>query len=120
MQGFIRRWGAGGVLLYLENAELPSAALVRTLHRLRWAGWLDGLAGLLIGRSAAPEPAAGRPSCPTSTRCATRSARRRVRYWSMSTSSTGRRSSCCVLINGAKATVHLSEAAGGSIEQHLD
>ncbi|MCA3242290.1 MAG: LD-carboxypeptidase [Rubrivivax sp.] len=45
-----------GVILYLENAEQSPPAVVRALHRLRWAGWLDGLSGLLIGRSAAPVP----------------------------------------------------------------
>jgi muramoyltetrapeptide carboxypeptidase len=29
--------------------------MVRALHRLRWAGWLSGLSGVLIGRSRAPD-----------------------------------------------------------------
>ena len=53
--GFVQRCGADGAILYLENAELSPTELVRGLHRLRWAGWFDGLAGLLIGRSAAPD-----------------------------------------------------------------
>lgn len=52
---FIERHRTEGVILYLEVAELSPPALVRALHRLRWAGWLDGLAGLLFGRSAAPD-----------------------------------------------------------------
>jgi muramoyltetrapeptide carboxypeptidase LdcA involved in peptidoglycan recycling len=58
--GFIAHCRAQGegVLLYLENAEQSPPAVVRALHRLRWAGWLEGLAGVLVGRSAAPEPTA--------------------------------------------------------------
>lgn len=55
---FVERCGDEGALLYLENAELSPTALVRALHQLHWAGWLDGLAGLLIGRSAAPDTTA--------------------------------------------------------------
>jgi len=50
--------GDGGVILYLENCELAPPALVRALAQLRLAGWFDGLAGLLLGRSTAPEPTA--------------------------------------------------------------
>jgi len=53
--GFLRRCGSQGTLLYLENAELSPTAWVRALHALRWHGWLDGLSGVLIGRSAAPD-----------------------------------------------------------------
>jgi muramoyltetrapeptide carboxypeptidase len=52
---FIAANRAEGVLLYLENAGLSPTDWVRALHRLRWAGWLDGLAGVLVGRSAAPD-----------------------------------------------------------------
>ena len=52
---FVRVCAAEGAILYLENAEMSPTELVRALHRLRWAGWFDGLAGLLIGRSAAPD-----------------------------------------------------------------
>ncbi len=47
-----------GTVLYLENAGLSPTDWVRALHRLRWAGWLDtaqGLSGVMIGRSAAPD-----------------------------------------------------------------
>lgn len=54
--GFIHHHRTEGVILFLENAGLAPAGVVRALHRLRWAGWLDGLSGLLIGRSAAPVP----------------------------------------------------------------
>ncbi len=52
---FITRHRTEGVILYLENAEQSPAGLVRALHRLRWAGWLDGLSGLLLGRSPAAD-----------------------------------------------------------------
>ena len=52
---FIRRHAGDGVVLYLENAGLSPTDWVRALHRLKWAGWLDGLAGMLVGRSAAPD-----------------------------------------------------------------
>jgi muramoyltetrapeptide carboxypeptidase LdcA involved in peptidoglycan recycling len=54
---FTQRHRNEGVILYLENAEGSPGDVVRAFHRLRWAGWLDGLAGVLLGRSAAPEPA---------------------------------------------------------------
>ena len=52
---FVRDCGAEGAILYLENAEMSPTELVRALHQFRWAGWFDGLAGLLIGRSAAAD-----------------------------------------------------------------
>ena len=56
--GFIRahRTARGeGTLLYLENAGLSPCDWLRALQRLRWSGWLDGLSGVLVGRSAAPD-----------------------------------------------------------------
>ncbi len=56
--GELRKFVEGnpdGSIVYLENAEQSPTALVRALHRLRSAGWFDSLAGLLIGRSAAPD-----------------------------------------------------------------
>jgi len=54
--GFVRNSGAAGTILYLENVEMSPTALVRCLLSLKRQGWFDGLAGLLIGRSAAPVP----------------------------------------------------------------
>jgi muramoyltetrapeptide carboxypeptidase len=54
--GFIANSASDGVLLFLENAELPPPALVRTLVSLRRQNWFEDLQGLLIGRSSAPEP----------------------------------------------------------------
>ena len=105
-----------GVLLYLENAELSPTELVRALHRLRWAGWLQGLAGLLIGRSAAPDSTAveslryaqaleqsldGLP-CPV-----------------LVDMDIGHRPPQLLLVNGALAEVAWSAQAGGRVEQWL-
>ncbi|MEK8030614.1 S66 peptidase family protein [Ideonella sp. DXS29W] len=53
--GFIRKHRAEGVLLYLENCEQNPCEMLRTLYSLRLHGWFEGLAGVLLGRSAAPE-----------------------------------------------------------------
>jgi muramoyltetrapeptide carboxypeptidase len=114
---FIECCGSDGVLLYLENAELSPVALVRALHRLRWAGWLDGLAGLLIGRSAGPAPSGpaqlgyldGLRNTLGGLRCPV-----------LVDVDIGHRPPQFVLVNGALAEVRWSEAAGGSIEQRLD
>jgi muramoyltetrapeptide carboxypeptidase len=52
---FIQAHRTDGVILYLENSGLTPADMVRALHRLRWSGWLSDLAGVLIGRSQAPD-----------------------------------------------------------------
>jgi muramoyltetrapeptide carboxypeptidase LdcA involved in peptidoglycan recycling len=54
--GDVPRWRAeqgGAGLLWLENSGLAPATVVRALRQLRYAGWLDGLSALLIGRSSA-------------------------------------------------------------------
>lgn len=117
--GFIARCRAAGedVVLYLENAEQSPTAAVRALHRLRWAGWLDGLAGVLIGRSAAPDTTAahalrwadalhgtlGGLPCPV-----------------LVDADIGHRPPQLLLVNGARAEVRWSAAAGGEIVQRLD
>lgn len=53
---FVRRCGERGAIIYLENVEMAPAALVRCLLSLRRQGWFDGLSGLMLGRSAAPDP----------------------------------------------------------------
>ena len=53
--GFIERHRTEGVILYLENAEGSPCDVLRAFHRLRWTGWLDGLSGVQLGRSAAPD-----------------------------------------------------------------
>jgi muramoyltetrapeptide carboxypeptidase len=52
---FVRAAGREGVLLFLENCEQHPCELLRTLVSLRLHGWFDGLAGVLLGRHAAPE-----------------------------------------------------------------
>jgi muramoyltetrapeptide carboxypeptidase len=52
--GFVRACAADGALLYLENCELSPCEMLRTLVSLRLHGWFDGLAGVLLGRTAAP------------------------------------------------------------------
>lgn len=115
---FIAQCTARGerVLLYLENAEQSPTALVRALHRLRWAGWLQGIAGLLIGRSAAPDT----------------TAREALRYEQalaqglvglacpvLVDMDIGHRPPQMLLVNGALAEVVWGAQRGGRIEQWL-
>ena len=118
--GDVQRFIAGaqgeGLLLYLENAELAPTALVRALHRLRWAGWFDGVSALLIGRSAGPD--AGEPdrlgyadalqSCLAALPCPV-----------LVDLDIGHKPPQLMLVNGALAALGWSEAAGGSIVQRL-
>jgi muramoyltetrapeptide carboxypeptidase LdcA involved in peptidoglycan recycling len=52
---FVRKHREDGVLLYLENCELSPCEMLRALVSLRLHGWFEGLAGVLVGRTAAPE-----------------------------------------------------------------
>lgn len=52
---FVRRAGADGALVYLENCEQSPCEMLRTLVSLKLHGWFDGVAGVLLGRTAAPE-----------------------------------------------------------------
>lgn len=119
--GFVARHRTEGVLLYLENAELSPPGVLRALHRLRWAGWLDGLTGVLVGRSAAPDTTAaeqlrhadalrqglGHLSCPV-----------------LVDVDIGHRPPQLVLVNGAFAQLRYSDTAaggaGGELVQRLD
>jgi muramoyltetrapeptide carboxypeptidase len=84
----------GGSLLYLENSGLSPTGWVRALHGLHWAGWLDGINGLLIGRSAAPD----------------NNGPLELRYADAPQ---------MVLINGALAQVQWTASGGGQVAQHL-
>jgi muramoyltetrapeptide carboxypeptidase LdcA involved in peptidoglycan recycling len=113
---FIATHRADGVLLYLENAELSPTAWVRAIHHLSWHGWFDGIAGLLIGRSAAADT----------------SGAQQLRYLEALQASLGQRPFPVLfdldighrppqmtLINGALADVQFDGRGGGSITQHL-
>lgn len=52
-------YGADGVIFYFENVELTPLAMARALWNLRLAGWFEGLAGIMVGRSTGPD--AGSP-----------------------------------------------------------
>lgn len=54
LPAFVRACGSEGTLLFLENCEMAPCELLRCLSSLRLHGWFEGLAGLLIGRSAGP------------------------------------------------------------------
>ena len=53
---FIREAGAQSVVLYLENAEVSPVDIVRALLSLKRQHWFEGVAGLMLGRSAGPVP----------------------------------------------------------------
>ena len=108
-----------GTVLYLENAGLSPTDWVRALHRLRWAGWLDtssGLAGVMIGRSLAPDTAGaselryeealqstlGTLACPV-----------------LVDVDIGHRPPQLVLINGALAQVSLQAGTPGQVTQRF-
>ena len=108
-----------GIVLYLENAGLSPTDWVRAMHRLRWAGWLSteqGLAGVLIGRSAAPDTTAaselryeealqstlGALACPV-----------------VVDMDIGHRPPQLVLVNGAVAQVNLQTGSGGQVTQRF-
>ena len=113
---FIRSHAADGTLLYLENSGLSPTDWVRALHRLRWAGWLDGLAGVLIGRSSAPDT-----SKPDELRYAQAllSTLDKLPCPVLCDMDIGHRPPQLVLINGALAELSWSAAEGGSLVQHL-
>lgn len=47
------------MIWYLENCELNTADLRRSLVQMKLAGWFDGCSGILFGRSVANEPVGG-------------------------------------------------------------
>ena len=110
--------GAGeAAIVYLENAEQSPTSLVRALHRLCWAGWFDGISGLLIGRSAAPDT-----SSPSALRYidALRSTLSALRCPVLVDVDIGHRPPQMLLINGAPAEVRWHSDQGGEITQRLD
>ncbi len=116
VRSFIGANADTGVVLYLENAAQSPTDLVRALHRLRWAGWLDGIAGLLVGRSAAPDT-----SDPLQLRYADalRSTLSSLRCPVLLDADIGHRPPQMVLINGAVAQVRWTVSGGGEVTQWL-
>ena len=57
--GDLPRWAHDhcpeGTIVFLENAGMQSTDAARCWHQLRLAGWFDGAAAVLIGRTTAPE-----------------------------------------------------------------
>jgi muramoyltetrapeptide carboxypeptidase len=113
---FVRACGAEGAIVFLENAEQAPTAVLRALCGLRAAGWFDGVAGLLLGRSAAPD--ASEPN--------------RLTYLQALHQSVGdlpcpvlydvdigHRPPQLLLVNGALAEVSWSEAEGARLVQTL-
>lgn len=47
------------VVWYLENCEMSTTDLKRSLLQMKYAGWFDNCAGIVFGRSAANEPVQG-------------------------------------------------------------
>lgn len=112
--GLIERHRADGVLLYLENSGLSPTDWVRALHRLRWAGWLQGLAGILVGRSAAKD---GTGTTELRWTEALHSTLAALPCPVLVDMDIGHVPPQLLLVNGAVATVQWSEAAGGEITQ---
>ncbi len=111
---FTQANGATGTILYLENAEMSPTGLVRCLLSLRRQGWFDGLAGLLIGRSAAPEPSSADNLGYTE---ALRSSLQGLPYPVLLDVDIGHRPPQFTLVNGARAEVNFTER-GSYIRQH--
>jgi muramoyltetrapeptide carboxypeptidase len=112
---FVRDAGNDGAILYLENAEQSPTGVVRALLGLRAAGWLDSVAGVLIGRSSAPDS-----SKPEALRYAEalQAALAELSCPVLVDVDIGHLPPQLLLINGAPAVVAF-EGAGGSVTQSL-
>jgi muramoyltetrapeptide carboxypeptidase LdcA involved in peptidoglycan recycling len=116
VRAFISACGSDGAVLYLENSGLTPTDWVRALHRLRWAGWLDGLAGVLIGRSAAPDTTGATQLRYADALQSTLGALPAPVLWDVDI---GHRPPQLVLLNGALAQVRWRSGGGGSVAQQL-
>jgi muramoyltetrapeptide carboxypeptidase len=52
---FARAYAPEGTLVYLENCDFSTSAMVRALHQLRYAGWFDEANAIVLGRSTGKE-----------------------------------------------------------------
>ncbi len=113
---FVRDAGGEGAIVYLENAEQSPTGVVRALLGLRAAGWLDGVAGVLIGRSAAPDS-----SKPEALRYADalRHALADLPCPVLVDVDIGHLPPQLLLVNGARAAVEFDAASHGRITQTL-
>jgi muramoyltetrapeptide carboxypeptidase len=114
--GFVRRCGDDGAIVYLENADMGPADLLRALWSVRLSGWFDNVRGVLIGRSNGPEAKAetdlqsddalqavlGDLPCPV-----------------LVDVDIGHRPPQLTLVNGALAELRWSAALGGELRQRL-
>ena len=95
-------------------AQASSPAIASSL---RWAGWFDGLAGLLVGRSSGPD---GKGPEDLFQDAVLRRAFADAPFPVLVDVDIGHLPPQLVLVNGARAEVHWSAADGGSVVQHLD
>jgi muramoyltetrapeptide carboxypeptidase len=114
---FVRAAGADCALLYLENSGMSPTDWVRALHRLRWAGWLDGLAGVLVGRSNGRDTTGAHELRWTEALQSTLAA---LPCPVLAELDIGHRPPQLLLVNGARAALSWSAADGGRVVQWLD
>lgn len=115
--GFVRRHAAHGTLLYLENCELGPNALLRTLLQLRRLRWFDGLAGLLLGRSAGPDAADAQA---LGTDGALQAALADLPCPVLLDLDIGHRPPQFTLVNGAFARLRFADGGGSLVQQRPD
>jgi muramoyltetrapeptide carboxypeptidase len=113
--GFVRSCGSKGALLYLENCEMNPCELLRCLWSLRFHGWFEGLAGLLIGRNSGPEAANPEALAPTE---ALQEALGELPFPVLFDLDIGHRQPQLTLLNGLPALVRF-EPGGGSLTTFL-
>lgn len=104
-----------GVILYLENCDQPPLDVARALWQLKFAGWFDGLHGILLGRNNAEDAAS-----PTdfSYLDALKSVLGNLNIPILQDADIGHRPPQMTMINGAVATVTMRDGQG-TVTQHL-
>lgn len=55
LEAFAKQHHGQGIILYLENGEMPPPAYYRALQSLKLRGWFEQLSGILIGRNPVAE-----------------------------------------------------------------